>query len=35
MPGTWARFKSLFGSPNGTSRREWLHEEERAREFRN
>ncbi|EKJ67696.1 hypothetical protein FPSE_12143 [Fusarium pseudograminearum CS3096] len=30
MPGTWTRFKSLFGSPNGTSRREWLHEEERA-----
>ncbi|KAH7173521.1 uncharacterized protein B0J16DRAFT_365237 [Fusarium flagelliforme] len=32
MPSTWGRFKSLFGgdASNGSSRREWLHEEERA-----
>ncbi|KAG5800118.1 hypothetical protein H9Q69_000836 [Fusarium xylarioides] len=29
MPSTWNRFKSLF-SDGTTSRREWLHEEERA-----
>ncbi|VTT73378.1 unnamed protein product [Fusarium fujikuroi] len=29
MPSTWSRFKGLF-SDGTTSRREWLHEEERA-----